>query len=40
MAVSLGSERAAVQDPLVGYAVEIGWVYLSRWFMSQMHNFG
>ncbi len=29
MAVSLGSERATVQDPLVGYAVEIGWGYLS-----------
>ena len=26
---SLASERATVQDPLIGYAVEIGWVYLS-----------
>ncbi len=25
---SLASERATVQDPLIGYAVEIGWVYL------------
>jgi len=25
----LGSERATVQDPLIGYAVEIGWAYLS-----------
>jgi type I restriction enzyme R subunit len=29
MPSNLGSERATVQDPLVGYAVEIGWVYLS-----------
>jgi len=29
MPVSLGTERPTVQDPLVGYAVEIGWVYLS-----------
>jgi len=28
MVVSLGSERATVQDPLIGYAVEIGWTYL------------
>jgi type I restriction enzyme R subunit len=27
--LSLASERATVQDPLVGYAVEIGWAYLS-----------
>jgi type I restriction enzyme R subunit len=25
----LASERATVQNPLIGYAVEIGWVYLS-----------
>jgi len=25
----LTSERATVQDPFVGYAVEIGWAYLS-----------
>lgn len=30
MAPSLGAERPAVQDPLVGYAEEIGWVSLSR----------
>ncbi len=29
MAASLGSERGAVQKPLIGYAVEIGWAYLS-----------
>ncbi len=29
MATSLASERATVQDPLVGYAIEIGWAYLS-----------
>src|SRR3972149_11683898 len=29
MAVSLGSERRAVQEPLIRYAVEIGWAYLS-----------
>lgn len=29
MPVSLGTERPTVQDPLVGYAVEIGWSYLS-----------
>ncbi|HEX9614677.1 MAG TPA: type I restriction endonuclease subunit R, partial [Bacteroidota bacterium] len=29
MPPNLGSERATVQDPLVGYAVEIGWGYLS-----------
>src|SRR3990172_7375027 len=29
MATSLASERATVQDPLIGYAVEIGWAYLS-----------
>ncbi|HLC21841.1 MAG TPA: HsdR family type I site-specific deoxyribonuclease, partial [Candidatus Methylomirabilis sp.] len=28
MAVSLGSERRAVQEPLIRYAVEIGWAYL------------
>jgi len=27
--LSLASERATIQDPLVGYAVEIGWAYLS-----------
>jgi len=27
---SLGSERAAVQDPLVGYAAEIGWTFIDR----------
>src|SRR3989337_3935607 len=26
---SLGTERPTVQDPLVGYGVEIGWGYLS-----------
>src|ERR1039457_2496510 len=26
---SIGSERATVQNPLVGYAGEIGWVYLT-----------
>lgn len=30
MALSLGTERAAVQTPLVGYAMEIGWQYLPR----------
>ena len=30
MPPNLGSERATVQDPLVGYAVEIGWGYLSQ----------
>jgi hypothetical protein len=29
MPVSLASERATVQNPLITYAVEIGWVYLS-----------
>ncbi|MGH7771917.1 MAG: type I restriction endonuclease subunit R [Candidatus Binatia bacterium] len=29
MPPSLASERATVQDPLIGYAVEIGWAYLS-----------
>ena len=29
MPPSLASERATVQDPLITYAVEIGWVYLS-----------
>ncbi len=29
MPPSLASERATVQNPLIGYAVEIGWVYLS-----------
>lgn len=29
MPLNLGSERATVQDPLIGYAVEIGWGYLS-----------
>lgn len=29
MPSSLASERATVQDPLIGYAVEIGWAYLS-----------
>lgn len=29
MPISLGTERSIVQDPLVGYAVEIGWVYPS-----------
>src|SRR3990170_3225791 len=29
MPISLGTERPTVQDPLVGYAVEIGWGYLS-----------
>lgn len=29
MPPSLGSERLTVQDPLVRYAVEIGWTYLS-----------
>ncbi len=26
---SLASERATVQGPMIGYAVEIGWTYLS-----------
>src|SRR5262245_58257172 len=26
---SIGSERATVQNPLVGYAEEIGWAYIS-----------
>ncbi|MBI1894175.1 MAG: HsdR family type I site-specific deoxyribonuclease, partial [Candidatus Rokubacteria bacterium] len=30
MAPSLGAERTAVQDPLIGYAVEIGWTYFPR----------
>lgn len=29
MPISLGTERPAVQDPLVEYAIEIGRVYLS-----------
>lgn len=29
MPTSLASERAGVQNPLIGYAVEIGWAYLS-----------
>lgn len=29
MSPNLGSERTTVQDPLISYAVEIGWVYLS-----------
>jgi type I restriction enzyme R subunit len=29
MPESLGSERATVQNPLIAYAVEIGWAYLS-----------
>lgn len=29
MRPNLGSERPTVQDPLIGYAVEIGWTYLS-----------
>lgn len=29
MPPNLGSERNTVQDPLINYAVEIGWVYLS-----------
>jgi hypothetical protein len=29
MPSNLGSERATVEGPLVGYAVEIGWGYLS-----------
>ena len=31
MPPNLGSERATVQDPLIGYAVEIGWAYLCPW---------
>src|SRR4051794_30533757 len=27
---SIGSERATVQNPLVAYATEIGWAYLSQ----------
>jgi len=27
--MSLGSEKAAVQNPLIRYAVEVGWTYLS-----------
>src|SRR6266849_3295422 len=26
---SIGSERATVQNPLIGYAAEIGWAYLT-----------
>ncbi len=29
MPTDLGTERPTVQDPLIGYAVEIGWGYLS-----------
>jgi len=29
MPISLGTERPTVQDPLIDYAVEIGWGYLS-----------
>lgn len=29
MSPNLGNERPTVQDPLIGYAVEIGWAYLS-----------
>lgn len=29
MPLSLGTERPTVQDPMTGYAVEIGWIYLS-----------
>lgn len=29
MSHHLGNERPTVQDPLIGYAVEIGWTYLS-----------
>ncbi len=29
MPVSLAPERATVQDPMIGYTVQIGWVYLS-----------
>lgn len=29
MPINLGAERPTVQDPLIGYAVEIGWGYLS-----------
>jgi type I restriction enzyme R subunit len=29
MSASLGSERATVQNPLIAYAVDIGWAYLS-----------
>lgn len=29
MSPNLGNERPTVQDPLIGYAVEIGWTYLS-----------
>lgn len=28
MSPSLASERATVQNPLIGYAVEIGWAYV------------
>ena len=28
MPPNLGSERATVQEPLIRYAVEVGWVYL------------
>jgi type I restriction enzyme R subunit len=30
MVANLGSERATVQDPLIGYAKDIGWTYLPR----------
>ena len=29
MPLNLGTERPTVQDPMIGYAVEIGWGYLS-----------
>jgi len=29
MSPNLGNERPTVQDPLIGYAMEIGWTYLS-----------
>ncbi len=29
MTASLASERAGVQDPLVGYAADVGWTYVS-----------
>lgn len=29
MPPNLGTERSTVQDPMIGYAVEIGWGYLS-----------
>jgi hypothetical protein len=34
MPPSLASERATVQDPLITYAVEIGWAYICETRLS------